>query len=223
MAQIALINLQLAPFALQGSPPLFEGVESGIILTGIGKGAQAIVHGLGGGFNLILSHRVLFVGVLGDQIAVGQQRLLDGGHRGQIDDAGQLLAGLFVVILQPSQQIGHAVGQRQQHQTGPEQKFVFEGELVPQPDSRVENPFHMRPRYPKRRVHAVMAEYYSSPQHFGQGEGGSCDPLGFLFCCQRNSNENGPPEGDPSVGCLANQLNARKGETQSSRPVTMMM
>ena len=83
---------------------------------------------------------------------MGQQGLLDGGQRRQLDHAGQLLAGLGVVVLQPTQQVGHAVGERQQHQAGPEQKLVLEGELIAEPDGGREYPFHMKPRAPTGRV-----------------------------------------------------------------------
>ncbi len=147
VAQVALLHLQLARFTLQGGPALLDYLKGGVVLAGVGKGLQALLHRLCGRLELIVTDRIHLIGVAGHQIAMGEQGLFDGGNGGEIDHAGQLPVGLRVVILQPPQQIGHAVGQWQQHQAGPEQEFVFEGELIAQPDGGVENPFHVKPRY----------------------------------------------------------------------------
>ncbi len=147
VAQVALLHFQLARFALQGGPALFDHLKGGVVLAGVGKGLQALINGLRGCLDLIITDRIHLIGVTGHQIAMGEQGLLDSGHGGEIGYSRQLAVGLDVVILQPPQQIGHAVGQWQQHQAGPEQEFVFEGELVAQPDGGVENPFHVKPRY----------------------------------------------------------------------------
>lgn len=81
VAQVALIHLEPERLALQAGPLLGEGIEHGVLLFGGGKGGQAGIDGPGCGLDLLLADRVLFIAVAGDQVAMGQQGLLDGGQR----------------------------------------------------------------------------------------------------------------------------------------------